>query len=119
MPLIIIFKYAINGLITHLQGWEDQGWIGIKNAELFKRATYQLKKCTAKTSFQWTKGHTGDQGNEDSDQLAKVGANKDCVNKLDLSILPNYDLQGAKLAMLSQKKPTEESGNKKKHAPEK
>ena len=105
-PLTIITdsRYAINGLTTHLREWEDQGWIGIKNAELFKRAAYLLKRRTAKTAFKWTKGHAGDQGNEGSDQLAKVGANKDRVDVLDVSIPPEYDLQGAKLATLSQKK---------------
>ena len=35
--------YMIEGLTTNLSQWEDMGWIGIKNAELFKRAAYLLK----------------------------------------------------------------------------
>jgi hypothetical protein len=36
-PLEIVSdsKYAIEGLTMHLQSWEDQGWIGIKNAHFF------------------------------------------------------------------------------------
>ena len=43
-PLTIISdsKYAIDGLMMHLHTWEDKGWIGIKNADLFKRAAYLL-----------------------------------------------------------------------------
>ena len=103
-PLIIITdsKYAIEGLTSHLGRWEDHGWIGIKNADLFKRAAYLLKRRTARTSFRWIKGHEGDQGNEGSDQLAKAGANKATTDPLDLSIPAEFDLQGAKLITLSQ-----------------
>ncbi len=37
-------KYVIEGLTIHLKKWEDNGWIGIKNANLFKRAAYLLKR---------------------------------------------------------------------------
>jgi ribonuclease HI len=43
----------------HLKDWDDQGWIGIKNIEWFKRAAYLLRR-TAITRFKWVKGHSGD-----------------------------------------------------------
>ena len=103
-PLTIISdsKYAINGLTTHLNTWEDIGWINIKNAPLFKRAAYLLKKRTATTHFRWIKGHSGDQGNDECDQLAKEGAAKPFPNELDLEIPITFDLQGAKLSALTQ-----------------
>jgi ribonuclease HI len=70
-------KYVINGLTTHLGTWEDRGWIGIKNAPLFKKAAHLLRKRTAPTSFRWVKGHDGIEGNEESDCLAKEGTVKD------------------------------------------
>ena len=105
-PLKIITdsRYAIEGLTTHLHAWEDQGWINIQNANLFKRAAYLLKRRTARTSFKWIKGHAGDQGNEGSDRLAKEGATKDHIDDLDLSVPQDFDLQGAKLATLNQRK---------------
>ena len=105
-PLKIITdsRYVINGLTNHLKDWEDQGWINIRNAKLFKKAAYLLKRRPAPTTFQWTKGHDGDPGNEASDQLAKEGAARDTPDTLDLEIPKEYDLQGAKLMALTQAK---------------
>ena len=82
--------YAINGLTKHLSEWEDNGWIGIKNAPFFKKAAHILKQRIATTSFQWIKGHDGIQGNEESDRLAKEGANKPAPDNLDLDILKEF-----------------------------
>ena len=95
-------QYVIDGLTTHLSTWEDNGWIGIRNAELFKKAAYVLKKCSTPTYFQWVKGHSGIEGNEECNQLAKEGTNKDNPDDLNLDILMEFDLQGAKLATLTQ-----------------
>ena len=94
--------YVIEGLTTNLSNWEDIGWIGIKNADLFKRAAYLLKKRTAPTYFEWVKGHQGILGNEESDKLAKEGANKPTPDPLSLHIPVEFDLQGAKLATITQ-----------------
>ena len=103
-PLLILSdsKYAINGLTVHLNSWENIGWINIKNASLFKRAAYLLKKRTATTHFKWIKGHDGNQGNEECDQLAKEGASKHTADELSLDIPKTFDLQGAKLSALTQ-----------------
>jgi RNase H len=103
-PLTIISdsKYAIDGLTTHLHTWEDNGWIGVKNATLFKKAAFLLRRHIATTDFKWTKGHNGTLGNEQSDLLAKAGANKTETDRLPLEIPKEFDLQGAKLATITQ-----------------
>ena len=103
-PLKIVSDslYAINGLTKHLRTWEDDGWIGIDNAPLFKLTAATLKQRIATTTFQWTRGHAGDQGNEAADRLAKEGANKPLPNNMSLDIPKEFDLQGAKLATLTQ-----------------
>ena len=103
-PLTIITdsKYVMDGLTRHLGRWEDDGWIGVENAELFKRAAYLLKKRSATTAFKWVKGHIGNLGNEESDKLAKEGANRDEPDPLILDVPHDYDLQGAKLATITQ-----------------
>jgi ribonuclease HI len=105
-PLTIITdsRYVIDGLTSHLPTWEDNGWIGIKNAPYFKRAAFLLKQRTATTDFQWVKGHDGIPGNEGSDSLARAGADKPDPDPLILAIPPEFDLQGAKLAALAQAK---------------
>ena len=95
-------RYAIDGLTKHLRTWEDNGWINVKNANIFKKAAYVLKRRTAPTSFQWVKGHSGNEGNEESDGLAKEGANKIEPDEVDLSIPKDFDLQGAKLSAITQ-----------------
>ena len=95
-------RYVIDGLTIHLKTWEDRGWIGIKNKEWFNRAAYLLRRRTAPTKFQWVKGHNGELGNEESDRLAKEGAEKDMMDEISLEVPEHFKLQGAKLATLTQ-----------------
>ena len=76
LTIVTDSRYVIEGLTEHLQKWENDGWVGIENAPLFKRAAYLLKKRSAPTAFEWVKGHKGVLGNEESDKLAKEGAGK-------------------------------------------
>ena len=89
-------------MTTHLSSWEDRGWIDIRNTHALKKAAYALKVRTATTSFKWVKGHEGNQGNEESDRLAKTGAEKNEPDTLDWEIPKEFDLQGAKLSALTQ-----------------
>ena len=50
----------------------------------------------------WIKGHNNILGNEESDRLAKDSANQDVPTQIDLRIPIEFDLQGAKLATISQ-----------------
>ena len=102
IKIITDSKYVIEGLTTHLETWEDDGWIGIKNANLFKKATHLIRHRSAKTAMKWVKGHDGDQGNEGSDALAKQGENKQTLDTLNLEIPLEFDIQGAKLPTLTQ-----------------
>ena len=95
-------KYIIDGLTTHLESWENDGWINIKNAELFRKAAHLMRHRSAKTTMQWIKGHDGNPGNEASDALAKQGANKRLPDPLNLKIPEEYDIQGARLPTLTQ-----------------
>ena len=45
-------KYVIEGLTTHLESWENDGWINIKNAKLFRKATHLMRHRSAKTTMQ-------------------------------------------------------------------
>ena len=52
-------KYVIEGLTTHLESWENDGWIGIKNASLFRKAAHLMRYRSARTTMKWVKGHNG------------------------------------------------------------
>ena len=105
-PLKIVTdsKYVIEGLTTNLKSWEEDGWISIRNAQLFRKAAHLLRLRSARTTFQWVKGHNGSAGNEESDRLAKLGANKQNPDALDLENPQEFDIQGAKLTTLTQAK---------------
>ncbi|TFK84939.1 hypothetical protein K466DRAFT_552795 [Polyporus arcularius HHB13444] len=74
-PLHIVSdsRFAVDGLTVYLSAWEDNGWLGVKCAELFRRATARLRARGATTTLRWVKGHSGVLGNEEADTLAKKG----------------------------------------------
>ena len=92
LTIITDSRYVIDGLTKHLKIWEDNGWINIKNADFYKRAAYLLKRRSAPTAFKWVKGHRGNLGNEESDKLAKEGAEKHEPDDLLLNIPRDLDL---------------------------
>ncbi|KAI0038160.1 ribonuclease H-like protein [Auriscalpium vulgare] len=95
-------EYVKKGLTEHLQMWEDNGWINVANSDMFQKAAYLLRSRSAPASFQWVKGHAGDIGNEKADRKADEGAKKDISFPLDLTVPPEWNLTGAKLASLTQ-----------------
>lgn len=102
LTIVTDSMYVIEGLTKHLKDWENNGWISIKNADLFKRTAYLLKRRSAPTLLEWVKGHCRDRGNKESDTLAKEGVEKTTPDTLSLHIPIEFNLQGAKLATLSQ-----------------
>jgi len=95
-------KYVIEGLTAHLENWENDGWIDIKNAEFFKKVAHLMRYRSARTTLQWVKGHNVVQGNEGGDTLVKQGANKRVPDPLNLEIPKEFDVQGARLSTLMQ-----------------
>ncbi|KAK0224219.1 hypothetical protein IW262DRAFT_881257 [Armillaria fumosa] len=104
MKTISDSKYVIDGLCFHLKRWEDRGWIGIPNSELWRATAAILRRHGAQVMFQWVKGRSGNMGNEGADALAGRGALlniKDAV-PANVEIDHEFDVVGARLSSLSQ-----------------
>ena len=64
-------QYALKGIIEGIREWEDKGWLGVENSDLFKEITYELDTRGAVTKLTWTKAHARIEGNEKGDEKAK------------------------------------------------
>ncbi|KAK0211416.1 hypothetical protein IW262DRAFT_1280839, partial [Armillaria fumosa] len=104
MKKILDSEYMMDGLCFYLKHWEDRGWIGIPNRKLWKVMAARLRQQGAEVLFQWTKGHSGDPGNEGTDALALEGAMKDVKDTPDpdLSIDIKFEVSGTWLSKMTQ-----------------
>jgi len=69
-------KYVLDGMTKWLPNWKKQGWKTaakkpVKNVELWQRLDRAVQANDV--SWQWVRGHTGDEGNERADALANKG----------------------------------------------
>jgi ribonuclease HI len=69
-------QYVLKGMTEWIDGWKRRGWTTadkkpVKNVDLWQR----LEKAAAPHTLRWVwvRGHTGDPGNEQADQLANLG----------------------------------------------
>ncbi len=95
-------KYVADGLTVHAASWERRGWLGVANSDLLRDVLARLRSRSAPTTFRWIKGHTGIQGNDGADRLAKSGSELQIA--IPLRQAPKqYLREGAALAGLTQK----------------
>jgi ribonuclease HI len=87
--------YAINRIIEGIKKWEDIGWLQIDNEDLFKKIAYELDIRGEETILEWTKGHSGIEGNEKADKLANEGTEKEITEEINLKVPKGKRLEGA------------------------
>jgi ribonuclease HI len=68
--------YVLNGITKWVAGWQRNGWRTaakkpVKNEDLWRRLVQAMERH--EISWQWVKGHAGDEGNERADALARLG----------------------------------------------
>ncbi len=66
-------KYVLDGMTKWMANWKLKGWKTaakkpVKNVELWKRLDAAVQ--SHEVTWQWVKGHAGDEGNEHADALA-------------------------------------------------
>jgi ribonuclease HI len=69
-------KYVLDGINSWIDGWKSRGWKTsakkpVKNQDLWEALDAARKKHVV--SWKWVKGHAGDPGNEEADELANIG----------------------------------------------
>jgi ribonuclease HI len=69
-------KYLLDGITKWIAGWQRNGWRTtakqpVKNEDLWRRLIQAMDGH--EISWQWVKGHAGEEGNERADALARLG----------------------------------------------
>jgi ribonuclease HI len=72
-------QYVKQGITAWLPGWKARGWKTasrrpVKNVDLWQRL--DAASGRHQVDWRWVRGHTGVEGNEKADQLAREGALK-------------------------------------------
>ncbi|PCI02088.1 MAG: ribonuclease HI [Zetaproteobacteria bacterium] len=69
-------KYVLNGITDWIHGWKKKGWKNSKKEPVANRELWEaLDALNQKhdVDWQWVKGHSGDEGNDKADELARQG----------------------------------------------
>ena len=97
-------KYVIEGLTKNLRNWEQKGWLGVANGDIFSTIIARIQWRKGKTYLRWTKGHSGTAGNEAADKLAGQGARLPQPPDNDSLVAPPGEMSpGATLVKLDQR----------------
>jgi ribonuclease HI len=69
-------KYVLNGITEWIHGWKKKGWKNSKKEPVANRELWEeldILNQLHQVEWQWVKGHSGDEGNERADELARAG----------------------------------------------
>ena len=72
-------KYVMNGIELWIKNWKKNGWKTaskkpVKNKDLWKKLDNEITRHSIE--WQWIKGHSGNEYNEQADYLARQFINK-------------------------------------------
>jgi len=77
--------------------------MNIQNADIFQKIAYELDTRGSETYFQWVKSHSNNPGKDGADKKSSEGAHKENADSIELKVPKKYKLQGARLAIMTQK----------------
>jgi ribonuclease HI len=69
-------KYVLQGITEWMPNWKKRGWMTsakkpVLNVDLWQALDIEVARHTI--DWQWVKGHSGNEGNEEADRLANLG----------------------------------------------
>ena len=108
-PLHIVSRsrLVVRGLTSNLESWENNGWIGVKNADLMQTMIAKLRARSALTTLRLVED---DERCEDGPAQAEALANEGMYRDLDpvvtaLAVKANRDFlrRGAQLSAMTQR----------------
>lgn len=70
-------QYVQKGMTEWLPQWKSRGWKTRDNAPVKNQDLWQILESMVQAHdvhWHWVKGHAGDPGNEEADQLARQGS---------------------------------------------
>lgn len=74
--------FMINAMTSWIEKWKKNGWRTATGRKVINRKDFEeLDKEIGQTVIEWNhvSAHTGIEGNEQADRLAKLGASRACV----------------------------------------
>jgi len=72
-------SYLVKGMTTWIHNWKKRGWKNSQKKPVANQELWQQLDTLATThqiQWQWVKGHSGHEGNERADELARCGIPK-------------------------------------------
>ncbi len=74
-------QFMINCMTKWLSGWKAKGWLTaakepVKNREELQALDANIRDSGMIVRWNHVKGHAGDEGNENADRLARMGAKR-------------------------------------------
>ncbi|KAJ7055340.1 hypothetical protein C8F01DRAFT_994543 [Mycena amicta] len=84
-----------DAMTKHLKGWEDEGWVGVKNRQLLQALAAELRKRTGTTSFRVVDGN---RNVTRASQMANEACDRADTTNISLAPAEGYHVPGVKLA---------------------
>ncbi|MDQ6974719.1 MAG: ribonuclease HI [Mariprofundaceae bacterium] len=69
-------KYVIQGITEWIEGWKKRGWKNAAKKTVMSQDLWETLDALNQihtVDWQWVKGHSGNEGNEKADKLARQG----------------------------------------------
>ncbi|KAF9800817.1 hypothetical protein IEO21_10288 [Rhodonia placenta] len=93
---------VIDGLTMRLPGWENRGWFGISDSQLYRAVIYRLRRRSAPTTLEWIPPARRHPQAREVRLIALEAALSDMPATGDLEVPPQFRLTGVRLASLTQ-----------------